>query len=46
MAEIGKTNLLAIAKTVDFGVYLDGGELGEILLPSSRSSSISTRRTG
>lgn len=33
MAEIGKTNLLAIAKTVDFGVYLDGGELGEILLP-------------
>lgn len=33
MAEIGKTNTLAIVKTVDFGVYLDGGELGEILLP-------------
>jgi len=33
MAEIGKTNTLRIVKTVDFGVYLDGGELGEILLP-------------
>ncbi len=33
MAEIGKFNTLTIAKAVDFGVYLDGGELGEILLP-------------
>jgi predicted RNA-binding protein (virulence factor B family) len=31
---IGKTNALRIAKAVDFGVYLDGGEsFGEILLP-------------
>jgi len=33
MADIGKYNTLKIAKAVDFGVYLDGGELGEILLP-------------
>jgi len=33
MADIGKTNTLRIVKTVDFGVYLDGGDLGEILLP-------------
>jgi len=33
MAEIGKFNTLRIAKTVDFGVYLNGGDLGEILLP-------------
>jgi predicted RNA-binding protein (virulence factor B family) len=33
MAEIGKTNALSIVKEVDFGVYLDGGDLGEILLP-------------
>ncbi len=33
MAEIGKVNELTVVKKVDFGVYLDGGELGEILLP-------------
>lgn len=33
MAEIGKYNTLKVVKTVDFGVYLDGGKLGEILLP-------------
>jgi len=33
MAEIGKYNLLRIVKEVDFGLYLDGGEYGEILLP-------------
>jgi uncharacterized protein len=33
MADIGKYNTLKIAKAVDFGVYLDGGDLGEILLP-------------
>ncbi|MDD5772313.1 MAG: S1-like domain-containing RNA-binding protein [bacterium] len=33
MAEIGKLNKLKIVKKVDFGVYLDGGDLGEILLP-------------
>ncbi len=33
MANIGKKNCLRIVKSVDFGVYLDGGEHGEILLP-------------
>ena len=31
--EIGKYNTLRVVKHVDFGVYLDGGEFGEILLP-------------
>lgn len=34
MAEIGKTEKLEVLREVDFGFYLDGGELGEILLPS------------
>ncbi len=33
MVEIGKYNSLKINKEVDFGLYLDGGEDGEILLP-------------
>ena len=33
MVEIGKLNKLKILKEVDFGVYLDGQELDEILLP-------------
>lgn len=33
MADIGKNNRLTIVKAVDFGVYLDGGDLGEVLLP-------------
>ncbi|MBW6489664.1 MAG: GntR family transcriptional regulator [Lentimicrobium sp.] len=33
MATPGKYNTLSIVKVVDFGVYLDGGDLGEILLP-------------
>lgn len=33
MVEIGKMNKLKIVKEVDFGLYLDGGESGEILLP-------------
>jgi len=33
MAEIGKYNNLEILKELDFGLYLDAGELGEILLP-------------
>ena len=33
MADIGKYNTLKIVKFTDFGVYLDGSELGEILLP-------------
>ncbi len=33
MIQIGKYNSLQVVKKVDFGVYLDGGSLGEILLP-------------
>lgn len=34
MADIGQINSLKVVKQVPFGVYLDGGEDGEILLPS------------
>lgn len=35
MIELGRMNRLTVVKTVDFGVYLDGGEeAGEILLPT------------
>ncbi|MEG0796126.1 MAG: S1-like domain-containing RNA-binding protein [Odoribacter sp.] len=34
MIEIGKYNTLTVVKIVDFGVYLDGGEWGEILMPN------------
>ncbi|MDH5257415.1 MAG: S1-like domain-containing RNA-binding protein, partial [Gammaproteobacteria bacterium] len=34
MTEIGKLNTLKVTRVVDFGVYLDGVGLGEILLPS------------
>ncbi len=33
MVQIGKINKLKVLKHVDFGVYLDGGDDGEILLP-------------
>ena len=33
MVEIGKLNRLKVVKEVDFGLYLDGGSQGEILLP-------------
>lgn len=33
MVEIGRYNTLTVIKTVDFGVYLDGGDWGEILMP-------------
>lgn len=32
--ELGKFNALEVVKEVDFGMYLDGGEEGEILLPT------------
>lgn len=32
--ELGKINRLKVMKFVDFGLYLDGGREGEILLPS------------
>ncbi len=33
MVELGKINTLKIARKVDFGLYLDGKNLGEILMP-------------
>lgn len=34
MADIGKINSLKVIKLTDFGAYLDGENLGEILLPT------------
>ena len=34
MAEIGKNNTLPVVRSSDFGLFLDGGDLGEILLPN------------
>ncbi len=33
MAEIGKTNSLTVLRSTAHGLFLDGGELGDILLP-------------
>ncbi len=33
MVQVGQWNRLAVVKAVDFGLYLDGSEAGEILLP-------------
>lgn len=33
MAEIGKLNWLPVLRSTDFGLILDGGDLGEILMP-------------
>lgn len=34
MVQVGKYNTLRVVKSLDFGVYLDGGDKGEILLPA------------
>lgn len=34
MIDLGRYNQLKVVKKVDFGMYLDGGEDGEILLPT------------
>lgn len=34
MVRLGEFNTLTIVKAVDFGLYLDGGDVGEILLPA------------
>lgn len=34
MIKLGDYNHLTVVKSVDFGVYLDGGDEGEILMPS------------
>ncbi|MBP3670481.1 MAG: GntR family transcriptional regulator [Bacteroidaceae bacterium] len=33
MIQVGQYNTLRVVKEVEFGIYLDGGEAGEILLP-------------
>ena len=33
MIKLGDYNILTVVKEVDFGLYLDGGDEGEILLP-------------
>lgn len=44
MIEIGKYNTLTVVKAVDFGVYLDGEERGEILYRKSMYLKIVFRR--
>ncbi|OSZ78453.1 RNA-binding protein [Chitinophagaceae bacterium IBVUCB1] len=34
MVQVGQYNTLKVVKKVDFGMYLDGGDAGEILLPT------------
>ena len=34
MIKLGDYNTLRVVKSVDFGLYLDGGDEGEILLPT------------
>ena len=34
MVKIGEYNILEVIKEVDFGIYLDGGDAGEILMPT------------
>ena len=34
--QLGKYNQLPVVKEVDFGVYLDGDDDGEILLPAQK----------
>lgn len=33
MMQLGKRNDMTVLREVDFGVYLDGGDLGDVLLP-------------
>jgi predicted RNA-binding protein (virulence factor B family) len=33
MVEVGRINVLEVVRSCDFGLLLDGGELGEILMP-------------
>ena len=34
MIRLGKRNRLQVLREVDFGLYLDAGEIGDVLLPS------------
>ena len=34
---LGEMNRLVVARAVDFGLYLDGGEMGDILLPTKEA---------
>ena len=37
--KLGEMNTMKVVKEVDFGMYLDGGDEGEILLPHSPTNS-------
>ena len=43
--ELGKYNVLEVVKEVEFGMYLDGGEDGEILLPCAMCPKVASRET-
>ena len=34
MIRLGKHNDMTVLRRVEFGIYLDGGDIGDILLPS------------
>ena len=40
LVQLGRVNTLSVVKEVDFGYYLDGQDLGEILLPNSAVESM------
>jgi predicted RNA-binding protein (virulence factor B family) len=40
MVEVGKINTLQVLRSTDFGLFLDGGKLGDILLPNRYVSSV------
>lgn len=43
--KLGKYNQLKVVKEVDFGVYLDGDDDGEILLPARYVPMVANRMT-
>lgn len=43
--KLGKYNQLEVVKEVDFGVYLNGDEDGEILLPKRYVPKVPNRET-
>ena len=42
--KLGDYNLLKVSRKVDFGLYLNGGDEGDILLPSQKEKKNAFRR--
>lgn len=40
LVELGRVNTLSVVKEVEFGYYLDGQDLGEILLPNNATETL------